>query len=88
LVCEQRRADNEVVLLGVAYAVLVLTSMLPWKRWRARLVVPGTVLAVCTALIIAAQGETAVVFYLSLPVLVALSRLGLATLQRGERTAP
>lgn len=61
--------------IGVALATLVVAPVLPWRRGWARGAVPATVLAVCAVLVVAAEGEAAVGFYLGLPVLLAVGAL-------------
>lgn len=61
--------------IGVAIASLVVAPVLPWRRHWARWAVPATVLAVCAALVVAAEGEAAVRFYLALPALLAVGAL-------------
>ncbi|HEY6798018.1 MAG TPA: hypothetical protein VI248_25360 [Kineosporiaceae bacterium] len=68
--------------IGVSYAVLVVAPALPWGRPSARLSVPCAVLAGCVALAAAARWNFVVVFYLSLPALLALGALGVALLNR------
>jgi hypothetical protein len=65
---------------GVAYAVLTVPSLLPWRRRWARLAVPCTVLAVCAVFVAVAAGELPVVFYLGLPALCAVGALVVAFL--------
>lgn len=73
-------------VIGVPYAVLVVPPVLNWRRPWATVLVPGTVLVICGGFMIVSRGEAAVVFYLSLPVILAAGALARVLFTRFRRS--